>query len=130
MDEGIKIIIADDNIHICNQIRRFLEEYEDIKILGIANNDKEEIEMIERLKPDIVITDLMRNHKYTGLDIIKEYQNKTDSPEFLVITSYEEANIIREGIKIAGYIQKPADFKLILEKLYMIKEKMIRQGKI
>ena len=39
MSEKIKIIIADDNVHMCEFIRKFLEKYEDIEILGIANTD-------------------------------------------------------------------------------------------
>lgn len=50
-----------------------------------ANNDDDEIRMIEELKPDIVITDLMREDKYTGLDIIKRYKDLKQSPQFLVI---------------------------------------------
>ncbi len=69
--DSIRIIIADDNKTICEFIKKALERYEEIEILGIANTDAEEIEMIEKFGPDIVITDLMRNHKYTGLDIIK-----------------------------------------------------------
>jgi len=122
MSERIKIIIADDNVHMCKFIRRFLEEYEDIEILGVANTDEEEVKMIEELKPEIVITDLMRNNKYTGLDIIKNYQNKKDAPEFLVISAYEENAFIREGIKVAGYIKKPfLNFEILIRELRRIK---------
>lgn len=122
MSEKIKIIIADDNIIICELIRKFLEKYEDIEILGIANTDEKEIKMIDELKPEIVITDLMRNHRYTGVDIIKNYQNRQDSPEFLVISADEERNVIRDGLKVAGYIKKPFwDYEIIVKELRRIK---------
>ena len=124
MSEKIKIIIADDNVHICEFIRKFLEKYEDIEILGIANTD--EVKMIEELKPEIVITDLMRNHKYTGLDIIKDYQNKKGAPEFLIISADEEINVIRNGLKVAGYIKKPVnDYEEIYTELKRIKRELI-----
>ena len=124
MSEKIKIIIADDNVHMWEFIRKFLEKYEDIEILGIANTDEDEIKMIEELRPEIVITDLMRNHKYTGLDIIKDYQNKEDAPEFLVISADEERNVIRDGLRVAGYIKKPFfNYEIIIEELRRIKEK-------
>ena len=71
--EKIKIIIADDDIKTCEDIKNKLKNYESIEVIGIANTDEEEIKMIEELKPDVVVTDLMRNHKFTGLDIIKDY---------------------------------------------------------
>ena len=124
MSEKIKIIIADDNVHICEFIRKFLEKYEDIEILGIAHTD--EVKMIEELKPEIVITDLMRNHKYTGLDIIKDYQNKKGAPEFLIISADEEINVIRNGLKVAGYIKKPfLNYEIIVEELRRIKGELI-----
>ncbi len=126
MSEKIKIIIADDNVHICEFIRKFLEKYEDIEILGIANTDEDEVKMIEELKPEIVITDIMRNHKYTGLDIIKDYQNKKGAPEFLIISADEEINVIRNGLKVAGYIKKPfLNYEIIVEELRRIKGELI-----
>jgi len=121
MSEKIKVIIADDNVHICDFIKKFLEKYEDIEILGVANTDEDEVKMIEDLKPRIVITDLMRNHKYTGLDIIKSYQNKKEAPEFLVISADEERAVIRDGLKVAGYIKKPfINYEIIVEELRRI----------
>lgn len=124
MNEKIKIIIADDNTTLSGHIEKFLEKYEEIEILGIASTDEEEIKMIEELKPEIVITDLMRNHKYTGLDIIKEYQNKEKSPKFLVISALEDINMIRYSVSVAGVIvKKPLlDYELILKELKRIKK--------
>ena len=55
------------------QIESMLKGYSYINIIGIANTDEEEIKLIEESKPDVVVTDLMRNHEFTGLDIIKDY---------------------------------------------------------
>ena len=119
----IKIIIADDNVHICKFIKEYLEKYNDIEILGIANNDDDEIKMIEELKPDIVITDLMRNHKYTGLDIIKKYFNDNKKVKFLVISADYKEDVIRDGLEVAGYIKKPVDdYKIIYDELKRIKK--------
>ena len=44
------------------------------------------IKLIEELKPDVVVTDLMRNHEFTGLDIIKDYSEKETRPKFVVVS--------------------------------------------
>lgn len=126
MNEEIRVIIADDNKTICNFIEQHLKEYDEIKILGIANTDEEEIQMIEELKPDIVITDLMRNRKYTGLDIIKEYSIKKDSPQFLVISADNKEDVIKTGTEVAGYIQKgvPFNYEEIVNELKRIKKEL------
>ena len=125
MSRKIKVIIADDNIHICKFIKDYLENYEDVEILGVANTDEDEIKMIEELKPEIVITDLMRNHKYTGLDIIKDYFNKKSKVEFLVISADFERDVITDGLKVAGYIKKPFnDYEIIYKELKRIKREI------
>lgn len=125
LSRKIKIIIADDNIHICKFTKEFLEKYEDIEILGIANSDEDEIRMIEELKPEIVITDLMRNHRYTGLDIIKSYFAKNKDITFLVISADNKSDVINGGLEVAGYIKKPVnDYEEIYTELKRIKREL------
>lgn len=125
LSRKIKIIIADDNIHICKFTKEFLEKYEDIEILGIANSDEDEIKMIEELKPEIVITDLMRNHRYTGLDIIKSYFAKNKDITFLVISADNKSDVINGGLEVAGYIKKPVnDYEEIYTELKRIKREL------
>ena len=125
LSRKIKIIIADDNIHICKFTKEFLEKYEDIEILGIANSDEDEIKMIEELKPEIVITDLMRNHRYTGLDIIKSYFAKNKDIAFLVISADNKSDVINGGLEVAGYIKKPVnDYEEIYTELKRIKREL------
>lgn len=125
MSRKIKVVIADDNIHICKFIKDYLKKHEDVEILGVANTDEDEIKMIEELKPEIVITDLMRNHKYTGLDIIKDYFNKKSKVEFLVISADFEKDVITDGLEVAGYIKKPfSDYEIIYKELKRIKREI------
>lgn len=125
MSRKIKVVIADDNIHICKFIKDYLKNHKDVEILGVANTDEDEIKMIEELKPEIVITDLMRNHKYTGLDIIKDYFNKKSKVEFLVISADFEKDVITDGLEVAGYIKKPFnDYEIIYKELKRIKREI------
>ena len=87
--------------------------------------------MIDTLKPDIVITDLMRkNYKYTGLDIIKKYSKNQYSPYFLIISSDKKDYIIKkdEKLKIGGYIEKPYyDDTIIIEEIRKIEAKYLAE---
>ena len=122
-----RVIIADDDVHICKFIEESLNKHDDIEILGIANTDEKEIRMIEELKPEIVITDLMRNHKYTGLDIIKDYSKKKSNIKFLVVSADRKIDTINNGLEVAGYIEKgfSFDYELIYAELKRIKKEII-----
>lgn len=124
----IKIIIADDNKGVCDLISKYLEKYEDIEILGVAYTDEEEIKQIEELKPEIVITDLLRNRRYTGLDIIKKYTINKNHPQFLVISADREEDVIKDGLQVGGYIRKPFEnYKIVIDELRRIKNEIINK---
>ena len=118
-----RVIIADDNVHICKFIADSLSKHNDIEILGVAHTDEDEIKMIEDLKPEIVITDLMRNHRYTGLDIIRDYFDKKSNVKFLVISADEKVEVINNGLEVAGYIKKPfTDYEIVYDEVKRIKK--------
>lgn len=124
-----RIIIADDNVHICKFIADSLSKHSDIEMLGIVHTDEDEIKMIEELKPEIVITDLVRNHKYSGLDIIKKYYEKKSKIRFLVVSADNREDVIKDGLEVAGYIGKafPFDYELLYSELKRIKSEIIEK---
>ena len=103
---NIKVIIADDEMKTCEEIKEKIKSYEQIEILGIANTDEDEIRMIEELKPDAVITDLMRGRNFTGLDIIKDYAEKDNSPKFIIVSFTPEAGLIHKYKNVADCVAK------------------------
>ena len=103
---NIKIIIADDEERTCKEIEEGLKGYEQIEILGIANTDEDEIKMIEELKPDVVVTDLMRGRNFTGLDIIKDYSEKENSPKFIIVSFTPEAGLVYKYKNVADCVAK------------------------
>ncbi len=124
MDNKIKIVIADDNVYLCEMIKKEIENYDEVQILGIANTDEEEIRLIEELKPEIVITDLMRKRKYSGWDIIKKYDNREDTPRFLIVSAGWPSIIINKAKNVEGFIQRPyTDKNIIIEELRRICKK-------
>lgn len=106
MKEKIKVVIADDEKAICDLLEKALKDHEDIEILGIVNTKEEEIQIIDELKPDIVITDLLRNNEYVGYDIIKKYELEEYSPMFLLFTAAPPSYVFTKCKNVGGYIQK------------------------
>lgn len=125
MIDILNIIIADDNSILANMMKALIEKDDRYKIVGIARNDDDEIKLIDDLRPDLVITDLRKDNKWTGLDIIKRYQKKEYNIEFFIISGSTSDSIKQiEEMNIKYYLNKPySDTELfkILDEIYKAK---------
>lgn len=125
MIDILNIIIADDNLILANLMKTLIEKNEKYRIVGIAKNEEEEIKLIDSLKPDLVITDLKKNGKWTGFDIIEKYRLRKSNVEFFIISAGAIGNIQQiENLNIKYYLNKPySNIQLfeILERFYEIK---------
>lgn len=99
--ELIKLLIADDEALVCIGLQSMLkwEQYH-IEIVGIAHNGAQEEEMIDSLRPDIVISDIKMPIK-SGLEVAGSVRQKYGRlPLFIILTSYEEFEYARAAIEI------------------------------
>ncbi len=106
MKDKVKVLIADNYKAFSEILEKILERYEQLEIVGIANNSEEEIEKINELKPDIVITNIKKDKEYTGIEIIKEYLKKEYSPYFFIISSIVNEDVLNNS-NVIGYMKKP-----------------------
>ncbi len=108
LNRKLRILIADDEKVMIDEILSNLNvKNEDYEIVGYAVSNEEEREKIEKLKPDIVITDIYRgcleNKNNGGFKIIEEYSEKNFLPKFIVISYtpyYTAENIIGRYTKL------------------------------
>ncbi len=119
MEEILTILVADDNTYMANLIAIAIKNDTRFKIVGIAKDEKEEIDLIKEIKPNIVISDLKKGTTWCGLDIIRELQqNNEEMPIFFIISAstYSYYTEIRE-LNIKYFLNKPCDNDRILEVL-------------
>ena len=122
----IKLIIAEDNKEFNNILKQILESNDEIEVIGSCYSDEQELQMIEKLHPEIVITDLVRNGKKTGLEIIKKCKEKSNIPKFLVITAGGDDEIDYDNID--GLIKKPIiNYEIIVDQLLILKKQIMQE---
>ena len=110
--ERIKIIIADDNKGMLDLMEKILDLENNIEVLATTEDGNKELELIKKLKPDLVITDLYRKNGISGLEVIKRVREYKYNLTFLIITSsyYErEIELLKENRTIY-IIKKPIDW--------------------
>ena len=106
----IKMLIADDEPLVCVGIQSMLQwDKYGIEIVGTARNGQVAEEMIEQLRPDIVISDIKMPVK-TGLELAEKCVEKYGRiPLFIFLTSYEEFEFVKKAmhLQVVDYLIKP-----------------------
>jgi len=114
-DQLIRVLVVDDHPIVIGGIRAFLEEAEDIQVIGEAYNGIMAIQAYKQLKPDVTLMDLIMPE----LDGIKAIQLITeDEPEakILVLTSFITDDKVFPAIKAGamGFLLKDSEPKELI----------------
>jgi NarL family two-component system response regulator LiaR len=108
-NQPIQVLIVDDHIMVRKGIKALLTEYEDISVIGEAANGLKAIELVERLKPDVVLIDLAMP-VMEGIEAIKRIIAIQPDQRIIVLTSYSGDDKLVPAIKAGamGYLVKDA----------------------
>ena len=125
----ISIIIVDDNGAMRTILRSMLrgEEYE---VIGEARNGVVAVDMVVRLKPDIVCLDVIMPEK-NGLEALDEIKIARPETEVVMITGNAAPETVQESIQsgASGFIIKPFNSARVLDTLAKVSERIRqRQG--
>ena len=110
----LRIIIAEDEPIILEMYKNILGKREDYEIIGTATNGKEEEELINTTKPDVVITDNQMPIQ-NGIDVIEKVYNSdlVYKPKFILITGdYRDRNFLDkcERLQVERVMGKPVNY--------------------
>ena len=103
----IKVLIVDDHPLVRQGIKTLLDVYDDIEVIGEAENGREALEMCEKYKPDIVLMDLIMP-EVNGIEATKEIMNNWSYIKVVTLTSFVDKKLIEDSLKAGaiGYVLK------------------------
>lgn len=121
---NIKVIIVDDTDIIVKTLELYLNECENVEIVGTATNGQEAYNLYNEKKPDVILTD-MQMPIMTGLQLIEKI-TKEDKEQVRVVLITGESNpsIYAKAHKlgIEQIIKKPFSKEQIIETIEIIKQ--------
>jgi DNA-binding NarL/FixJ family response regulator len=112
----IKIIIADDQVLFLQGLRLQLKDEEDLSIIGEANNGLEVIDLIQKEKPNIVITDIQMP-VMDGVELTRLLRQHYPEIKVIGLTVFEEDYLIVDMIEAGarGYLLKSTTKEQLVE---------------
>ncbi len=108
----IDVLIAEDQSMVLGALAALLETESDIRVVGRAPNGREALEQVERLRPDVLLTDI-EMPELTGLEVAGEILRRKLPSRVIILTTFARAGYLRRALDAgaAGYLLKdsPAD---------------------
>lgn len=105
MSKNLKILIADDMNKIAEDNKNIISQNPNVYIVGIASNGQEEIEMILKLNPDLVITD-NKMPIMNGIEVVEKINNMVleNKPDFILFTGDYSSELNRKCKELGVYM--------------------------
>lgn len=97
MKNKIRILIADDHMLLRIGLTSFISGKDDLQCIGEADNGRTAVERTLKLKPDVVIMDLMMP-EMSGAEATRLIHDKLPETRIVVLTSYGTSKELAEAI--------------------------------
>ncbi|WP_434752676.1 response regulator [Paenibacillus amylolyticus] len=97
----------------------------DLRIVGLAENGREALEMAERVEPDIVITDISMPFM-DGLELARRLRERNPLVKVVILTGYDEFDYARQAVSLSvdEYLLKPFSAGHLTELLTRLRAQM------
>lgn len=122
MSENLRILIADDERPAREFLKNVLREFENISLVGEANDGAEALEKIRNLKPDLALLDLQMP-EMSGLEVVKNLSD-TETPFVAFVTAYDEFAVRAFEINAVDYLLKPVEKSRLAETINRVFERI------
>lgn len=124
IDTKIRIVIADDNKDFCEIICEYLNDQEDLEVVGVAKDGTEAYELITSLMPDVAILDVIMPH-LDGLGVLEKL-NSTElphKPTYIMLSAVGQDKITQSAMSLGAeyYVVKPFDMNVLVDRIRQLK---------
>jgi DNA-binding NarL/FixJ family response regulator len=116
MHSAIRVILSDDHTMFREGIASLLTSRGgEVEVVGQAPNDRDAIDLIERLKPDVVITEV-EHHIKRAEEILAAMCSVSPNSRIVVLTMFDNLHYVRalSRLGIDAYVHKSSSIEELL----------------
>lgn len=103
------VLIADDHEIVREGLRRLLGQAEGIEVCGEAEDGREVLEQVERLRPDVVVLDITMP-KLAGFEVLERLRTGSHQIKVILLSMHSDPPFVQNAIALGAdaYIVKNA----------------------
>jgi len=112
------VLIVDDDFMVAEIHRRFVEQVDGFRAVGVARTGAEALTAARELKPDLLLLDV-HLPDMTGLTVLQQLRTGGDRVGVIMITAARELDTVSAALDggAADYLIKPFEFPQLQAKL-------------
>ena len=105
----IQVVLADDHDLVRSGIKALLSTVEGVQVIAEARNGQELLQLLESVKPDVVMTDISMPGM-DGITAIAEIHTRFPDVRVIVLSMYDTVDFVKRAVAngACGYIMKDA----------------------
>ncbi len=105
----IRILIAEDQSLLRGALASLLDLESDISVVAQASDGVEALAAVERLKPDVLVTDI-EMPGLTGIELAEQVQHKVPATRVMIVTTFDRPGYLKRAMNagVVGYVLKDA----------------------
>lgn len=120
------VLVVDDEIRQREAVIKSVNwEKAGFKVVGDAENGIEALELLEKLEPDLILTDI-KMPLMTGLELARKAREIRPATKLVILSGYDDFEYAQEAFKynVIRYLLKPISASEISEEFVKIKAEM------
>lgn len=120
----VRVLVVDDSAYIRKVVKEMLSRSPALEVVGTARDSEEALELVERLKPDVVTCDLIMPGT-DGVEFIQRQMSRRRLPIVIVSMAGESSERVLSGLDAGAidFVQKPT--ALATEKVFDVADELI-----
>lgn len=124
MTEPIRVLVVDDSAYIRKVVKEMLSRSPSIEVVGTARDGEEALDLVERLRPDVVTCDLIMPG-VDGVAFIRRQMSIRPVPIVIVSIAAESSERVLSGLDAGAidFVQKPT--ALATDKVFDVAEELV-----
>jgi len=127
--EQYKVILVDDEAEVIDMIEKKIH-WNDLgfEVAGSATNGVKALELVEKLQPDVVLTDIKMPYM-DGLELSRRLNREYPNIYIMLCTGFDEFEYAKEAVhlEIKEYMLKPVNATELSESLTNLKHTLDRE---
>lgn len=110
-----KVLLVEDHIVVRQGIKALLSDEPDMEIVGEADNGREALPLVDRLKPDVVLMDISMPG-LNGIEAARQVHQRHPEVKIVILSMHANEEYVFQVLRAgaSGYVLKQSDSSEVL----------------